>query len=142
MLRLTFWLMFLAGWSIHALLQARASVTSKSNGLRSTRQWFALTWQIVLARGFLAVLAMELWCEAPGLFGTSLGVALAAPMTKATAGIFGYVADSVIDKLGASFGIIKLEIPKLSPPVVADSAGNTPMLPPLTPGSLPAQPVI
>jgi hypothetical protein len=140
--KLTFWLMFLAGWSIHALLQARASVTSKSNGLHSTRQWFELSWQIVLARGFLAALAMELWCEAPSLFGTSLGVALAAPMTNATAGIFGYVADSVLDKLGASFGIIKLEIPKLSPPLVADSAGNVPMLPQLTSGSLPAQPVI
>jgi len=139
--RLTFWLMFLAGWSIHAMLQARASVASKSNGLHSTREWFVLTWQVVLARGFLAAIAMELWCEAPALFGNALGVALAAPMTHATVGIFGYVADSVIDKLGAIFGI-NIEIPKLSPPPAPASATTGALVPALAPAALPMRPVI
>jgi hypothetical protein len=136
------WLMFLAGWSIHAMLQAKASAASKSNGLHSTREWFVLSWHIVLARGFLAALAMKLWCEAPALLGSALGVALAAPLTPATAGIFGYTADSVIDKLGCTFGIIKLEIPKLAPPTAPDSVSNGPLVPALAAATLPVRPVI
>jgi len=140
--RLALWLMFLAGWSIHAMLQAKASAASKSNGLHSTREWFVLSWHIVLARGFLAALAMKLWCEAPALLGSALGVALAAPLTPATAGIFGYTADSVIDKLGCTFGVIKLEIPKLVPPAAPDPVPSRPLLPALSPATIPVRPVI
>jgi hypothetical protein len=138
MTKLTFWLMFVPGWSVHSILQAKASSTSKSNSLHTSWDWFKLSWQVVLARGFLAALAMELWCEAPTVFGASLGVALAAPMTKATAGIFGYAADSVLDKLGASFGLIKLDIPRT--PVLADSEPKPPM--PQMSSMLPPHPAI
>src|SRR5215831_9716056 len=104
--------MFLVGWFVHAMLQAKASAASDSNTLHSPWEWFGRAWQIVLARWFLSALAMQLWFEAPTIFGASFGVAMAVPITKATAGIFGYTADSLLDRLGAIFGIIKLEIPR------------------------------
>ncbi len=121
MSRTILWAIFLAGWMLHALLQAKASVSSKSNGLRSIREWFALTWQFVFARWFLSALALQLWMEAPAVFGATLGIS-ALPLTKATAGIFGYSVDSLLDKLGASFGL-KIEIPKLAPPREREGEG-------------------
>lgn len=107
------WILFTVGWLLHVLLQAKASVNSKSNSLENVRQWLKLSWLVLIVRAFAAVLLMLLWHEAPQLFGQIAGAAI--PMTKATCGIAGLAVDAFIDKLGAIFGL-KIEIPVVAPP--------------------------
>lgn len=113
-MHLSYWILFTVGWVLHVLLQAKASVNSKSNGLENIRQWLKLSWLVLAVRAFAAVLLMLLWHEAPQLFGQIAGAAI--PMTKATAGIAGLAVDAFVDKLGAIFGL-KIEIPAVSPPL-------------------------
>lgn len=106
------WILFIVGWVLHLLLQAKASANSRSNSLQNIWQWFRLQWLVVIARLFLAVLFMLLWHEAPSLFGQIVGAAI--PMTMATSGIAGFAVDAFVDKIGAIFHV-SIEIPALKP---------------------------
>lgn len=107
------WILFAVGWVLHMLLQAKASVNSKSNSLENIGQWLKLQWLIIAVRLFLAVLIMLLWHEAPALFGQIVGAAI--PMTLATCGLAGFAVDAFVDKVGAIFGL-KIEVPSAAPP--------------------------
>ena len=115
------WILFLLGFSMHFLLQAKASVNSRSNGLHSVRQWIALTWPTVLIRLFLCALAFGLWLDMPNAFNKLMASATAGavtqplPLNRETVALFGYLSDSILDKLVAIVGF-STEVPRLVPP--------------------------
>ncbi len=115
------WALFLLGFAMHFLLQAKASVRSQSNGLKTVREWMALTWPIALVRLFLCALAFGLWLDMPDAFNKLLksatggAVTQALPLNRETIALFGYVADSLLDKVVAILGF-SVEVPRLAPP--------------------------
>ncbi len=119
--RLISWALFLLGFAMHFLLQAKASVRSQSNGLKTVREWLALTWPIAVVRLFLCALAFGLWLDMPDAFSSLLktatggAVTQAIPLNHETMALFGYVADSLLDKIVAILGF-SVEVPRLAPP--------------------------
>jgi len=115
------WVLFLLGFAMHFLLQAKASVNSRSNGLQAVRQWIALTWPTALVRLFLCALAFGVWLDMPNAFNklmesaTGGAVTQALPFNRETVALFGYLADSLLDKLVAILGF-STEVPRLAPP--------------------------
>lgn len=115
----TSWGLFLLGFAMHFLLQAKASVSSQSNGLKTVREWLALTWPVSLVRLFLCGVAFGLWLNTPDLFSKLLasvtGVTHPLPLNRETIALFGYVADSLLDKAVSILGF-GIEVPRLAPP--------------------------
>src|SRR5258706_1808008 len=69
------WGLFLLGFVMHFLLQAKASVSSQSNGLKTVREWLALTWPVALVRLFLCGVAFGLWLDTPEMVNKVLAAA-------------------------------------------------------------------
>jgi hypothetical protein len=115
------WGLFLLGFVMHFLLQAKASVSSQSNGLKSVREWLALTWPVSLVRLFLCGVAFGLWLSTPEMFNKLLAtltggaVTHSVPLNRETIALFGYVADSMLDKAVSICGF-GIEVPKVAPP--------------------------
>jgi hypothetical protein len=115
------WSLFLLGFAMHFLLQAKASVKSQSNGLKTMRQWFLLTWPVAVVRLFLCAVAFGFWLDTPEAFTRMLagitGGALtsAVPFNHETIVLFGYTADSLLDKAVSILGF-GIEVPRLAPP--------------------------
>ena len=106
------WAMFLLCWLLHLLLQAQVSVKSDSNclsGLSGLWKWLSVSIVVILTRLAFSVIGFSFWLKSPGTFGNAL------PVTWATAGGFGFAADSLVDKVATLLGL-KVEIPKLFPP--------------------------
>jgi hypothetical protein len=115
------WVLFLLGFALHFLLQAKASVSSRSNGLRSVREWIALTWPTALVRLFLCALAFGVWLDMPNVFNklaasaTGGAIVQPLPLNRETIALFGYLSDSLLDKFVAILGF-SAEVPRLAPP--------------------------
>ena len=84
-------------------------------------EWLVITWPIALVRLFLCAIAFGFWLDTPEAFTKALttitGGTLTHPLpfNRETIALFGYVADSLLDKavLILGFGI---EVPRLAPP--------------------------
>ena len=115
------WGLFLLGFAMHFLLQAKASVSSQSNGLKTIRQWLALTWPTAAVRLFLCAIAFGFWLDMPDAFTKLLtsvtggAVTHPLPLNHETIALFGYVADSMLDKAVSILGF-GIEVPRLAPP--------------------------
>jgi hypothetical protein len=115
------WALFLLGFAMHFLLQAKASACSQSNGLKTVREWLALTWPVALVRLFLCALVFGLWLDKPDAFNKLLtlvtggAVPQVLPLTRESIALFGYVADSLLDRVVAILGF-SVEVPRLAPP--------------------------
>jgi hypothetical protein len=115
------WALFLLGFAMHFLLQAKASACSQSNGLKTARQWLALTWPIALVRLFLCALVFGLWLDKPDAFNKLLTLVTGGtvpqtlPLNRESIALFGYVADSLLDRVVAILGF-NVEVPRLAPP--------------------------
>ena len=115
------WGLFLLGFAMHFLLQAKASVNSRSNGLQTVRQWIALTLPTTIVRLFLCALAFGVWMDMPDAFNkliasaTGGAVTQPLPLNRETVALFGYLADSLLDKLVAILGF-SAEVPRMVPP--------------------------
>ena len=115
------WGLFPLGFAMHFLLQAKASVRSQSNGLKTVREWLALTWPITVVRLFLCGVGFAVWLDMPEAFNHLLNTVTAGalphalPLNRETVALFGYVADSVLDKAISIVGF-GIEIPRLAPP--------------------------
>ena len=115
------WGLFLLGFAMHFLLQAKASVSSQSNGLKTVREWLALTWPVALVRLFLCGVAFGLWLDTPEMFNKVLAAATGGavthplPLNRETIALFGYVADSLLDKAVSILGF-GIEVPRVAPP--------------------------
>jgi Sec-independent protein secretion pathway component TatC len=87
-----------AGFVMHFWLQAKASVSSQSKGLKSVREGLALTWPVSLVRLFLCGVAFGLWMSTPEMFSKLLAtltggaVTHSVPSNRETIALFGYVA--------------------------------------------------
>jgi hypothetical protein len=108
---LALWFCFYTGFATSMLLQAETSVSSASNNLQSTRQWFALHWRVLWANLFLST------AFSAGIFRmipSSMGLGEFAKYAVA-----GFIANGVLDKLlflyGQQLGL-KIEVPQLAPP--------------------------
>ena len=97
------WGLFMLGFAMHFLLQAKASVNSRSNGLQTVRQWIALTWPTAVVRLFLCALALRYFTAFPA-------------SVQAWVAILGLVLSSVI---GLFFGIYPAIRASRLDPVVA-----------------------
>lgn len=115
-----YWIPFLVGLAIHVLLQAQASVRASSNGVMTLRAWLSLMWVPVVGRLFLCSVGMAFWLESPALFSKGLSliaINFAIPMNYGTTALFGYSADSLLDKVGAIIGgRLNVDIPQVVPP--------------------------
>lgn len=106
---------------MHFLLQAKASVSSQSNGLKTIGQWLALSWPIAAVRLFLCAMAFGFWLDTPDAFTKLLTAATGGtlthplPFNHETIALFGYVADSLLDKAVSILGF-GIEVPRLAPP--------------------------
>ncbi len=115
------WALFLLGFAMHFLLQAKASVKSQSHGLQTVRQWIALTWPTAIVRLFLCALAFGVWLDRPNAFNKLMesasggAVPQPLPLNRETIALFGYLSDSLLDKLVAILGF-STEVPRLAPP--------------------------
>jgi hypothetical protein len=115
------WALFLLGFAMHFLLQAKASVRSQSNGLKTVREWLALTWPVAVVRLFLCALVFGLWLDQLDVFSklvasaTGGAVTKSLPLNREAIALFGYVADSMLDKVVAILGF-GIEVPRLAPP--------------------------
>jgi hypothetical protein len=115
------WVLFLLGFAMHFLLQAKASVNSRSNGLQTVRQWIALTLPTTVVRLFLCALAFGVWMDMPDAFNkliasaTGGAVTQPLPLNRETVALFGYLSDSLLDKFVAILGF-SAEAPRMVPP--------------------------
>jgi len=121
------WVFYIIGWLLHLLSKAALSVGSGINGVKGYRQYFSARLVPIVVRVGVAGLFFAWWCERPDLFDTA-AKAIATnlqpgmirsviekvnlPLNIATAGLFGYAADSALDKLALLFG--QKEIPKIN----------------------------
>jgi len=118
------WLLYFSGQFFHVLLRAWAAMNSKLNGIESYEQFFKTHAVPILVRLFLGVLGMLLWFSVPELFSQPIK-ALASlahidvgarplPLNPATAGVFGYFLDSLLDKLALMVPALRREIPPVN----------------------------
>jgi hypothetical protein len=115
------WVLFLLGFAMHFLLQAKASACSQSNGWKTAREGLALRWPIARVRLFLCALVFGLWLDKPDAFNKLLTlvtggtVPQALPLHRVSIALFGYVADSLLDRVVAIVGF-SVEVSRLAPP--------------------------
>jgi len=121
------WIFYVLGWLLHLLSKAALSVGSGINGIKGYVQYFSVRLVPIVVRVGVAGLFFAWWCARPDLFDTA-AKAIASnlqpgtirtliekidlPLNMATAGLFGYAADSLLDKLALVFG--QKEIPKIN----------------------------
>ena len=96
--------MFILGQVLHAWLRAANTVQSKLNGITTYDQYLKLNAARVATRFFLAYCIFAAWQEGwllvavGAIIPSATWVKNALPTNVATAGVFGYIIDSVIDQ--------------------------------------------
>lgn len=118
---ISLWLCFLVGQYLSVLARAWATVNSKLNGITSYGQFFRVHAVPILIRVFLASMLFMLWRYNTGAFSKTIARLVGAtgfqfsgdpfPLNPATAGIFGYFVDSILDKLSVLVPAMRKEIP-------------------------------
>jgi hypothetical protein len=113
------WLCYFIGQALHVLLRATAIVRSPQSGITSYRQFLSVHGAPVAVRVFIATMGLIWWAENPqavaDLFqklGIGGGVGESVfPLNAATAGLYGYFADSLLDKLGIFIPQFQKDVP-------------------------------
>jgi hypothetical protein len=109
----TYWIFYLIGQAIHILMRARlASLGAK----RPIIEYFKENWIPLFARLFLCTLGFITW-EEHGWIAEQVQHLThrtgPVPVTKATAGIFGYFSDSLLawffEMIGNKFPMLKTD---------------------------------
>lgn len=118
--KLLLWLMFFLAQLVHMFVRAGLSVGSQLTPWNSLRQYVAKFWPQLAARLFLASMLFWWWLLSPSQVGAVLLLVANPPL----AGIFGWFADSFLDKVIAlAFPAAKVSIPEL-PPEETKAASN------------------
>jgi hypothetical protein len=113
------WVIYFAAQLIHMTVRAGLSTRSQLTPWDSLRQYVSKFWPQLVARVFLASLAFWWWIHSPAQVGT----VVLLPVNPATAGIFGWFSDSVLDKVIALLlPTAKVALPALPDEDQADSA--------------------
>jgi hypothetical protein len=117
------WACYFIGQLLHVLLRATAVVRSPQSGITSYRQFLNVHGAPLAVRVFLATMGLILWAGNPQIVSDLLqkaGVGVGdtvLPLNAATAGLYGYFADSLLDKLGVFIPQLQKDVP----PALADA---------------------
>lgn len=116
---LNLWLIFALGMFVSIFLQAALKVRSRLNGICGYRHFVEAFMPQLVARTFLTSLGFLLWTEHPHIFSDLLGRITGLekelfPLSLATAGLYGYAADSLLDRVGSLVPWFRKEIPPLN----------------------------
>jgi hypothetical protein len=108
------WLLFLVGESLHWLKRSDVSAGTRCN-------YFSANWRAILVRTFLGAAAFSYWLGHPDAITRALHMAhlnweFTLLPDHATSSLFGFLADSGLDWLGAKVPIFRGEIPQLKKP--------------------------
>jgi hypothetical protein len=122
------WIAYIIGQLVHWYLKADATVKSASP-VNTYREWVTRNRRALVARLFIATLGFVAWDYYPD-FVTHIGQILATyltpgalrsvieklqfPLNIVTACAYGYLADSLLDKLVNRFPMLAGEIPKVN----------------------------
>lgn len=97
--QLHFWIFYGLGQLIHLWIKAHGEVKDPNNKLTSYRQYFQEKGPALAGSVFLCTVGFLFWLEKPDAINALLGkigVQLPdLPLTKATAGVYGYFSDSI-----------------------------------------------
>lgn len=109
------WACYFIGQALHALLRATAIVHSTQSGITNFRQFMAVHGAPIGVRVFIATMGLILWINHPQIVADLLqkvGVRdTVFPLNAATAGLYGYFADSLLDKLGIFIPQLQKDVP-------------------------------
>jgi hypothetical protein len=111
------WTCYFIGQALHVLLRATAIVRSPQSGITSYRQFLKVHGAPVAVRVFIATMGLILWAGSPQIISDVLqkvGVGAGDtvfPLNAATAGLYGYFADSLLDKLGIFIPQFQKDVP-------------------------------
>jgi hypothetical protein len=123
------WVLYFVGHFFHTLAKATAAVRSKMNPLQTVTQYVAARWAPLSIRLFLTTVLFMAWWSDPTLaqsafkaIGTHLSAGtlktflegVSFPLNPATAAIYGYASDSILDKLCSYVPWLQNEIPKVN----------------------------
>lgn len=110
------YLFVILGEAAHVLMRAWLSSRSSLTPWNTVRDYIAAHWPPIVVRWFLALCFFAAWVESPkfldqflGRFGVSIGFDL--PLNKATAGMFGYLADSILDVAATAIPALRGVLP-------------------------------
>ena len=122
------WFFYFVGHFFHPLAKASAAVRSKMNPLQTVGQYVAARWAPLSVRLFLTTVLFMAWWSQPVLaqsafkaIGTHLAPGplksflegIVFPLNPATAAIYGFASDSILDKLCGYVPWLQNEIPKV-----------------------------
>jgi hypothetical protein len=121
---------FLAGQALHILKRAGMAVRSKSNPIRSRREFLRLFWDVLLIRTVLCASAFWVALQNPQSLARlthtwELPPDLSLRWSAGTALMFGYFADSIFDWIASRIPIFRREMP-----AVADMEQSNGRIPP------------
>jgi hypothetical protein len=120
------WIFYILGQILHIALRANLAVKSRINGVEGYRRYFDDKGALIAARFFLATCFFMVGLYGEGLFPQYFPKGGDPRVIAAIAGIFGYAADSILDKGMAKLGLDK-EIPHEDDLVAGEgSAGGIP----------------
>jgi hypothetical protein len=119
----TFWLwtLFLAGQFLSTLLRAAAVVNSTLSGINTYRHFFEVHLKLIVGRLFFASCGLLILQGDPELFWSLLNrilslnldhvPALNPYVSTGVAGLYGFAADSLMDKLSGLIPLLRREVP-------------------------------
>jgi hypothetical protein len=110
------WLFYFLGQVVHILKRADQSVGSPDHRAETYKHFLLMYWPSLTIRLFLCTVAFLLWIESPDVV-TQLTAGFNLPLTlsKATAALFGYFSDSILDWVLEKFPRLKRDLPKDAP---------------------------
>jgi len=112
-LELTIILYFLytLGILAHVLLRAGYAIRNPVNPIGSRRGFLLANWDTILVRTFLSTVCFSIWINHPTLLSTLFGyfkipLNFDIPTNPATAAMFGYLADSILDSAQSAIAVV------------------------------------
>jgi hypothetical protein len=112
-LKLTIILYFLytLGVLAHVLLRAGYAIRNPVNPIASRGGFIKTNWDTILVRTFLSTIAFSVWINHPMLVSTAFAyfkipLNFDIPLTNATAAMFGYLSDSVLDSAQSAIAAV------------------------------------
>jgi hypothetical protein len=119
------------GQILRIMLKAGGSKQSKLSGVKSMRQYVEINSKFIAGRFVFASFLLWIWIMNPGMVEKLInGIPLVTkyvgyinyPLNALTAAIWGYMADSLLDKLALVFPFLQKDIPPEPAEDVTDKA--------------------
>jgi len=110
------WLLYASGQMVHILKRAGMAVRSRTNSIHSRLEFILFFWDSLLVRVVLCVGLFWVVLSNPRALAALLSLvgvdlAIEVPVSRGTALIFGYFADSILDWLVSKIPWLERELP-------------------------------